>query len=178
MPSWFTIVAAVVGTVGGLAGVASFIWQMVTWRRSTHRVKVSTARAWFAYPDGKTSDEMVSVSAHNTGSGAVTVVAWGIEMGRGGQSLNVTSPLVGSTPLPHRLDSGSSMDVHVQAHHVVEASANYGVPYSKMRPWVRLGTGEQVYAKKRVLRPSIATQRVSMWPPEDPIEYSASLPAP
>lgn len=157
MTDWFMTAAAAVGVVGGLAGVASFIWQIVTWRRSTHRVIVSRSRAWFGYPNGATSEELVCVSAANTGSAAVTVVAWGIQMGRGGQNLNVTSPLVGSTPLPHRLESGSSMDVHVQAVHVIEASVNHGIPYSKMRLWVRLGTGEQIYAKKPVLIPSIAS---------------------
>lgn len=156
MPGWFTVSAAVVGVVGGLAGVVSLIWQIATWRRSTHRVKVTTARAWFGYPNGSTSEELVSVSAHNTGSAAVTVVAWGIQMGRKGPSLNVTSPLIGSTALPHRLDSGASLDEHVQAVHVVEASAKYNVPFAQMRPWVRLATGEQVYARKRVLTPSIA----------------------
>jgi hypothetical protein len=157
VPSWFTFLAAVVGTIGGLAGVASLVWQMVTWRRSTHRVTVVPSRAWFGYPDGTTSEELVCVSAHNTGSAAVTVVGWGIEMGRGGQDLNVTSPLVGSTPIPHRLESGSSMDVHVQAYHVIEATTDQRVPYAKMRPWVRLGTGEKVYSKKPVLQPTTAT---------------------
>ena len=75
MPDWFTVAAAAVGIVGGVAGIASFIWQVVTWRRSTHRVVVSRSRAWFGYPNGSTSDELVCVSAANTGSAAVTVVA-------------------------------------------------------------------------------------------------------
>ena len=157
MPDWFTVAAAAVGIVGGVAGIASFIWQVVTWRRSTHRVVVSRSRAWFGYPNGSTSDELVCVSAANTGSAAVTVVGWGIQMGRGGDNLNVTSPLVGSTPLPHRLESGSSMDVHVDASHIVNASVELGVPYSRMRPWVRLGTGEQGFSKKAVLRPALVT---------------------
>jgi hypothetical protein len=157
MPAWFTVAAATVGMVGGIAGIASFIWQIVTWRRSTHRVIVSRSRAWFGYPNGNTSDELVCVSAANTGSAAVTVVGWGIQMGRGGKHLNVMSPLAGSTPLPHRLESGSSMNVHVGAAEIVNASVELAVPYSRMRPWVRLGTGEQVFAKKSVLRPAIAT---------------------
>lgn len=154
MPLWFSAAAAAVGIVGGLAGVASFIWQIITWRRSTHHVKVTTAQAWFTYPSGDFSDELVAVSAHNVGSAAVTVEAWGIEMGRGGKSLNVLIPLVGSAVLPHRLESGSSMDVHVQASRVVEAHGKFKLPFSKMRPWVRLGTGERIYAKKGVLPPS------------------------
>jgi len=156
MPLWFSAAAAAVGMVGGLAGVASFIWQIITWRRSTHHVRVATARSWFTYESGDFSEELVVVSAHNVGSAAVTVEAWGIEMGRKGESLNVLKPLVGSAALPHRLESGSSMDVHVQASHVVEAHGKFRLPFSKMRPWVRLGTGERIYAKKGVLRPSIA----------------------
>lgn len=156
MPLWFSAAAAAVGVVGGLAGVASFIWQIATWRRSTHHVKVTTGRSWFIYDSGDSGDELVVVSAHNVGSAAVTVKAWGIEMGHDGESLNVVVPLVGSTVLPHRLESGSSMDVHVQASHVMEAHKKFNLPFSKMRPWVRLGTGQRMYAKKGVLRPSIA----------------------
>lgn len=49
------------------------------------------------------------------------------------------------------------MDVQVPAVQVVDASATYGIPYSKMRPWIRLGTDERIYAKKPVLTPSIGS---------------------
>ncbi|MBX3067772.1 MAG: hypothetical protein KF844_03885 [Cryobacterium sp.] len=154
MNGLFTFFVAAIGVVGGIAGIASFVWQVITWRRSTHSVKASTARSWIASGDGRISEEMVSVTARNTGTAAVTVTGWGIELGRSGQILSVPVPLLCSTPLPHRLESGSLLTEYVQAAHVVEASAKYNVPYSKMRPWVRLATGEQVYTKKGVLSPA------------------------
>lgn len=147
MPDWLVGAAAGVGVVGGLAGVASFLWQVATWRRSTHRVKVSRSQAWFAYPNGSFSPDLVAVTVANVGSAPVTVTGWGVEMRPSRENLNVLNPLPGSTPLPHRLEPGASMDVHVESEHLRHARSERSVPFSKMRAWARLGTGQRVYAK-------------------------------
>jgi hypothetical protein len=147
MPDWLAGAAAAVGVVGGLAGVASFLWQVATWRRSTHRVKVSRSQAWFGYPNGSLGTDLVAVTVANVGSAPVTVTGWGVEMRPTQANLNVLTPLPGSTPLPHRLEAGASMDVHVEAQHLRDAQSERGIPLSKMRAWARLGTGQRVYAK-------------------------------
>lgn len=123
MPDWLVVAAAAVGVVGGLAGVASFLWQVATWRRATHRIKVSRSQAWFTYPDGSFSPDLVAVTVANVGSAPVTVVAWGVEMRPTRESLNVLKPMPGSTPLPHRLEAGASLGVHVEAKDLRRAGA-------------------------------------------------------
>lgn len=148
VPDWLTLTVGVLGAVGGLAGIASFLWQVATWRRSTHDVRVQRAQAWFTYPNGTFSPDLVAVTVTNVGSGPVTVTGWGIEMGPSRDNMNVLEPLVGSTPLPHRLESGANMTVHIEARHLRDARDERGIPFSKMRAWARLGTGERIFAKR------------------------------
>jgi hypothetical protein len=126
------------------------IWQIATWRRSAHNVQVKTSQAWFTFPNGTFSDDMLAVTIFNIGNSAVTVTGWGIEMSRKGESLNVITPITGSTPLPHRLESGAEMNVHVRAQDLRDARAERGVPFSQMRAWARLATGQRVFAKHGV----------------------------
>jgi hypothetical protein len=150
MPIWLTLTGALVGIIGGLAGIVSLVWQISTWRRSAHNVKVKTSQAWFTYPNGTFSEDMLAVTIYNTGNSAVTVTGWGVEMEPQGDSLNVISPVVGSTPLPHRLESGAEMNVHVRAHDLRDAHAERKIPFSQMRAWARLATGRRVFAKRGV----------------------------
>ena len=150
MPPWLTLLGVLVGVLGGLAGIVSLLWQIATWRRSAHNVKIKTAQAWFTFPNGTFSDDMLAVTIYNTGSSAVTVTGWGVEMSPRGESLNVITPIVGSTPLPHRLESGAEMNVHVRAQDLRDARAERSVPFSQMRAWARLATGRRVFAKPGV----------------------------
>ncbi len=150
MPSWLTLTGALVGIVGGLAGIVSLVWQISTWRKSAHYVNAKTSQAWFAYPNGTFNEDMLAVTIFNTGNSAVTVIGWGVEMEPQGDSLNVISPIAASTHLPHRLESGAEMILHVRAQVLRDAHAERNVPFSQMRAWARLATGRRVLAKRGV----------------------------
>jgi hypothetical protein len=137
--------------VGAFAGVGALLWQVVTWRRSSHNVRVANSRAWFTYPNGRMGEQLVCITAYNTGSGAVTLTGWGVEIGK--QNAIMVQPLVGSTPLPHRLDSGAEANFHMPADAIREYHERDGIDYRDMRPWVQLATGKKVYSRKRLLIP-------------------------
>lgn len=143
-------IAALVGIAGGLAGVVSLAWQITTWRRSGHNVRVTTAQAWFGYPTGTVSNDMLAVTARNVGSAAVTVVGWGIELPGTRENLTVLQPIVGSTPIPHRLEPGDELCVHVAAEDLRIARVERRTEFAQMRAWVRLGSGERIYARRGV----------------------------
>jgi hypothetical protein len=150
LPLWLTLLGVLAGVLGGLAGIVSLVWQIATWRRSSHNVKVTTSQAWFTFSDGTFSEDMLAVTIFNTGSSAVTVTGWGIEMESHGASLNVIAPIPGSTPLPHRLESGAEMNVHIRAQDLRNAHGERKVPFKQMRAWARLATGRRVFAKPGV----------------------------
>jgi hypothetical protein len=136
--------------VGALTGVAALFWALFTWRRANHKIIVRRSQAWLTYPDGNLSADLVSVEARNTGLGAVTITSWGIEMGRSGQNMVVVNPIVGSTPLPHRLEPGAAMTMFVEAEALIHARDSRSIPLRKMKAWVSLATGQKVHAKRGV----------------------------
>lgn len=136
--------------VGALTGVAGLIWQVLTWRRSTHRVRIRAANSYFTYPGGELGPPQVCVDVRNAGSGAVTIETWGIS-GAGGGTLVPIQPHPQSASLPHRLESGSSASFYIDADALRRHSAERGVAFRRMRPWVRLGTGQRVVSRKGLL---------------------------
>jgi hypothetical protein len=134
--------------IGALSGVAALAWQIVTWRKSPHKVVVSSAHAFFGYNDGTMSDPLIAVTARNVGNAPVTIVSWGVALGK--QNAQVTSPHPGSTEIPHRLEPGSAADLHMLTSELEKHHKEFGIPYKKMRPWVRLGTGRTVFARKGI----------------------------
>lgn len=141
---------SVVAWIGALAGVASLIWQIVTWREAAHNVKVKRSQSRVTFSDGSFSEDLVCVSARNVGAAAVTVTNWGITMGSQADNLTVLNPFPTSTPLPHRLESGAEMSLFVPAVDPINARDERGVPFREMRGWVGLATGKKVYAKRGV----------------------------
>ena len=71
----------IVAWIGALSGLGALIWQITTWRKSSHNVKVTVGNAFFTYTNGSVGDHMISVTARNKGSAPVTITAWAIEMG-------------------------------------------------------------------------------------------------
>lgn len=134
--------------VGALAGFGALLWQFLTWRRSSHHVKVTRTQSWFTYSDETLSEDLVCVSARNVGTGPVTVTSWGISMETRRENIVVVNPLQGSTELPHRLERGTSMSLFVRAADLMRARGERGVPLLRMRGWVGLATGQKVYAKR------------------------------
>lgn len=143
----FTTVAA---WIGAITGIAAVVWQVATWRRSAHNVKVQRTLSWLTYTDGSLSPDLVCVEAKNVGAAAVTVTNWGISLGRNKENLTVLQPLAGSTPLPHRLESGAQMSLFVQADDVRRARHERAVPFAQMSAWVGLATGKKVNAKRGI----------------------------
>jgi hypothetical protein len=143
-------VTSVVAWIGALTGIAALLWQVATWRRSAHNVKVSYTQSWVAYSNGNLSEALVCVSARNIGAAAVTVTQWGISMGSNGENLTVLSPIPNSTPLPHRLESGSEMSLFLRAVDLLNTRDERRVPLQQMRGWVGLATGKKVYGKSGV----------------------------
>lgn len=141
---------ALLAWIGALSGVGALVWQMLTWRRSGHNVKVLRTQSWFTLSDGSLSDAMVCVTARNVGTSAVTLTGWGIQLGgRTADNMTVLRPLPRTTELPHRLEPGTEAGFWVAARHLVEASAERRVPLDQMRCWIGLATGRKVYAKRR-----------------------------
>jgi hypothetical protein len=141
---WATLTVAVLALV---LSVISVGWQVWTWRGSGPRVKV-TANQAVILPVG--SDPYVSVTAANTGRSATTVAMWGFDgpNDEDGQML-FPYPTPWSTPLPHRLDAHSNGTWYVQTAEVRQGCAEHGWDYRQIRGWVRLSSGEKVYAERR-----------------------------
>jgi hypothetical protein len=55
------------------------------------------------------------------------------------------SPLPWSTRLPHRLESETSADFHVEADEVRRACVEQGVRVGQLRPYITLATGKRVF---------------------------------
>lgn len=140
----------VVAWIGAASGVVALIWQIATRRRSAHRVQVTANQAWLTYPSGDLSPDMVSVTANNVGAGPVTVKSWGVEMTKG-KNFVLTDYVQGSTPLPHRLESGDEGVWFIEAERIEGVASEQGASPDEVRrwrAWVSLGTGEKIYAKR------------------------------
>lgn len=144
-------VSAVMAWVGATTGIAALVWQVITWRRPAHRVKVWRAQTFLAYPGGGTSEAMVSVTARNVGASPVTVTNWGISLGKKEGGVFVPNPIPGSERIPHRLEAGAEMTMLADAASLAKISMDRDIPLRAMRCWVMLATGKTVYAKQRGL---------------------------
>jgi len=131
--------------IGALTGIAALLWQVVNWRRLSHNVRVVSANSWPIYGD-ELGDAMVAVTARNSGTSAVTITSWGIDVG--GENAVMFRPINFSTPLPHRLEPGAEATFHMPSDNLYERQAASKVPFAKMRPWVRLATGKTVFSRK------------------------------
>ncbi len=138
----------VLAWIGALTGVAALVWQIATWRRSAHRVKVVVGNSFFTYPDGSVGDHLISVTAINRGAAPVTVTGWGIRMGDTKENANQLVAIPHATALPHRLENGADANFFMVAEAMRQAHRDRHLSYSKMRPWVRLATGQQIFANR------------------------------
>jgi hypothetical protein len=137
-----TLALAITGVV---LGVLSLGWQAWTWARSGPVVKVEASSSFPIY-DGHMGEHHVSVKAINRGRAPATITGWGIGFPDGG-GLFVPTQLSWSTRLPHRLEPHSSAEFHVEAEEVRRTAHQKGVPYDKLKPWVRLADGTTVESK-------------------------------
>jgi len=134
--------------VGAFTGIAALVWQVYTWRRLGHRVKVRSSYSIMIYGDRPGDDDQVCVTAFNTGTSAVTITNWGIRMGK--ENAQVTWHFPTSDTLPFRLEPGGEANFYFPVNSLRERQAETGMPFSAMRPYVRLATRQLVISRKGV----------------------------
>jgi hypothetical protein len=127
--------------------VASLTWQIVSWRRSGSVVTVRVAQFFPVYDQGL-GDLYTSVTAHNSGRAPVTVTGWGLRLPSGG-TIVMTRNLPWFSPLPYRLEAGAEGSWAISTDDVRASCAEHNVRYQDLRPFVKLGDGQTVTAKRR-----------------------------
>jgi len=138
----------VVAILALVLSVLSIGWQAWTWKNSGPVVKV---RVFNAVTDAATgeAENYLAVEAVNTGRAAATVTGWGIRLPDGG-SIHKLHPLPISSTLPHRLEPQDKATFFIESDAVREQHHARNVAFEEMRPWVDLGTGKRVDARKAV----------------------------
>ncbi|TFD45375.1 hypothetical protein E3T55_18745 [Cryobacterium frigoriphilum] len=142
------IISLAVATIGALTGVAALAWQIVTRTRGAHRVSVNVANSMVLDEHAPTV-VLIGVEAINSGVSAVRITTWGMELPNKSGGFVVANPLHYSTPLPHLLEPGTNAHFFLAAEtlganirHNAELSPN------QLRVFVKLATGQTIYAKK------------------------------
>lgn len=153
----FPIVGVLTGTVGALTGAASLIWQVSIHRRSGRLVSVVVSNVIPVYgprhaPEFR-DDDQVALTVINRGGAPVSVLNFGVRIGRASQARNlfVVDPHPMSTPLPAVVEPGGQpVQVTVPVNELRRAERDLGVPFRQMRPWVELGDGRRILSRKPV----------------------------
>lgn len=115
-------------------------------------VKVTNMIPAYGLPDGSRTlgDHFVGVEAANTGGRPATITGWGVKF-PGDRRMVLTTPVNWSTSLPHQLTPGGP-----PAHFVVPADElrhvhrTAGIPYRKMRPYIALADGTELFGDQSV----------------------------
>lgn len=145
----------VLAWIGAVAGVAALIWQVFTWRRLAHRVKVSSHLAWLGVAPGRhMGEKVVCIVVRNVGVAAVDITGWGITAEEGGNLFDLL-PHARNPELPHRLEPGSQTSFYISEDGVRGHAEGNGYPLKKMHSWVELATGQKVRDRKQIpVKPS------------------------
>lgn len=138
----------VIALVGAFTGIFALVWQISTWRRSQHLVRVSVGTSWLTY-GSSLGPAMLAVTAANIGSSSVTVTSWGVSTGRKQDDITTLEQFAPSPRLPHRLESGSDVCFYMPLESVRSLAAKRQLSPNQLRCWVRLATGQRMYARKR-----------------------------
>ena len=145
------LIGAITGSIGAITGIAALVWQAFTWRRSTHNVKVTTTWAYMVHGDEMESLPYVSVNASNRGSGAVSIVMWGLRFPDGGNAIQLEDlPMNGR--LPHRLEGGASATFLMPVAGVFGNAKERNTDPRRLRGWVQLATGQRVRARRTLAK--------------------------
>lgn len=136
--------------IGAVTGIGALVWQIFTWRRLGHRVKVTSSNALMIHSDGVSrNDDQVCVTAFNKGTSAVTITTWGIGVG-GNQSAHASRLHDLTDRLPFRLEPGAEGNFYFPTAELRAYNARTKFPYSDMRPWVRLATRQTIESRRGV----------------------------
>lgn len=144
------LVGLIIAVIGALTGIASLWWQILTRRRGAHNVRVTVTSSLPVPAYGDVADWQVCVSPANIGAGPVSITGWGLEMPNKRGSLVQTKYSPFSDRLPHVLQPGTSLNLFWPQGEVRQAISTHApdLAAANLRAFVRLGTGETVYAKK------------------------------
>ncbi len=134
--AWFGVAISVVG-LG---------WQIITWRMNRHHVKVKVANALSISNLGQT-EHCIVIEVFNVGKDPISVSNWWIAIKRKG-NLVCTVQHPWSQNLPAFLAPNHSAKFYLHAEEARRASAETGVPFTKMNPWVQLSNGSYVRSRK------------------------------
>ncbi len=133
--------------IGALSGVGALAWQIVTWRRSGHRVRVTRTRVYILNTVDTSSNELLCITARNVGTSAVSITGNGISFGRRAGGLYF-GPMAESTTLPHRLEPGAEANFFAPAAGVQDAARRHQIELDRLRVYVTLATREQIQGKR------------------------------
>jgi hypothetical protein len=129
---------------GAVTGLCALVWQAWSRTRSSHKVVVRRAASYIV--GHRVGEPVVEVSAHNVGAGPVTVTSWGIDMADK-SSFVMVRPHFASTALPYRLEPGAGASFFMPRSELLRAMEEHRCDARQLRAWVRLGTGQQIFAK-------------------------------
>jgi len=126
--------------------LASFGWQVITWRQSGPVVAVTATTALPTY-GAQLGEPHVDVTATNRGRAPVTVKAWGLKF-PDDRSMFITEQAPFSASLPHRLEPGADASWYVETRAIRDSCQADGVRYQDLIAYVRLGDGSTVEARE------------------------------
>jgi hypothetical protein len=141
------IAGLILGIIGAVTGVAALAWQVISWRQSGAVVAV-TARQASPVSGDHAGEQLVIVSARNSGRSPVTVNGWGLRLLGGGAMVSF-NPVPGSSPMPLRLEPGADGSWLLPTHEVARFCAERGVRQQDMIAFVDLADGRRIRAKER-----------------------------
>jgi len=147
------------GIVGAVAGVAAVVVALVQLRQSgasARRAGISISLSTcFPTVGGAVQDAQLGIEVIHRKGAPVTITNFGVTLSQswrrgGSKSLNLTvgRPSFASSPLPFRLVPGGEPALFMVPYEALDDAAAKGYPRRRMRPWVRLGDGRKVYAKR------------------------------
>lgn len=141
------IAGLILGIIGAVTGAAALAWQVITWRQSGAVVAVTACQA-FPVSGDHAGEQLVNVSARNSGRSPVTVNGWGLRV-PDGEAMVSFNPVQGSSPLPLRLEPGADGNWFLPTHEVARFCAGRGVRQQDMIAFVDLADGRTIRAKER-----------------------------
>lgn len=147
----FNLLTFIIALLALLTSVVSVVVAIMTHLYTASRVKVTSG---YGYIPPEFHDELITIEARNLGRASVVVTGYGLEIrdGQGGTIPGYLSPLPISPPVPATLNGGHGQTWYLREAGIVETLRSTGRRRPvRVAPFVTLGTGKTVYAKRRTL---------------------------
>lgn len=136
--------------IGGLAlGLGNTGWAIYTWRSSGPRVECES-QFGFSYGPMGVGDNLLSITARNTGRAPIEVTQYGLRTPDNGIMVP-TNPDPQFPRVPHTLNAGHEQSFLMVLEEIDRALAQTHSrgEHVVLRPYVKLGNGSLVYAEER-----------------------------